>query len=335
MYLYSAAVPIKKSELPCEIFSNLVASCPLKLSVFWRNSPDRGASYMLRRLSFKAKYRVAKTHGMPCRSSFAKEPLITGLFCGKWPLMIRHLMGLRHPVSRILQLQQQFETHTYLYIPLYLYMFYLNICISTWINAYLYTCIHMFIFIFMCIYTGGAYAGSAGSAAKRKGPKRANARGVRGAALSAWFSGVCVYTHSHICIHIYYIHSHICIHIYLYMYIHVVFRSLYVCMYVYMPRTYNCRRVCIHMCTHIYVHVWIYLCIYVSYLGTCILVCMYTYTYVYRSCVYGSRRVCIDMRTHIYIYICVYIYIYIYIYVYTYVYIYVCVYVCIYICIYM
>ena len=29
----------------------------------------------------------------------AKEPIIIGLFCGKWPIQIRHPMGLRHPVS--------------------------------------------------------------------------------------------------------------------------------------------------------------------------------------------------------------------------------------------
>jgi len=49
-----------------------------------------------------------------CRSFFAKEPLIIGLFCGKWPIQIicekwfadvhliyaiRHPMGLRHPVA--------------------------------------------------------------------------------------------------------------------------------------------------------------------------------------------------------------------------------------------
>jgi len=33
-----------------------------------------------------------------CRSIFAKEPPIIWLFCGKWPLKIRHPMGLRHPV---------------------------------------------------------------------------------------------------------------------------------------------------------------------------------------------------------------------------------------------
>ena len=33
-----------------------------------------------------------------CRSFFANEPQITGLFCGKWPVQIRHPMGLRYPV---------------------------------------------------------------------------------------------------------------------------------------------------------------------------------------------------------------------------------------------
>jgi len=37
---------------------------------------------------------------LSCRSFFAKEPLIIGLFCGKWPVKIRHPMGLRHPVPR-------------------------------------------------------------------------------------------------------------------------------------------------------------------------------------------------------------------------------------------
>ena len=34
-----------------------------------------------------------------CRSFFSKEPLILGLFCGKWPRKIRHPMGLCHPDS--------------------------------------------------------------------------------------------------------------------------------------------------------------------------------------------------------------------------------------------
>jgi len=35
---------------------------------------------------------------LSCRSFLAKEPLLIGLFCGKWPIKIRHPMTLRHPV---------------------------------------------------------------------------------------------------------------------------------------------------------------------------------------------------------------------------------------------
>jgi len=35
---------------------------------------------------------------LSCRSFFAKEPLIIGLLCGKWPKKIRHPMGPCYPV---------------------------------------------------------------------------------------------------------------------------------------------------------------------------------------------------------------------------------------------
>ena len=35
---------------------------------------------------------------LSCRSFFAKEPQFTRPLCGKWPVKIRHPMGLRHPV---------------------------------------------------------------------------------------------------------------------------------------------------------------------------------------------------------------------------------------------
>jgi len=35
---------------------------------------------------------------LSCKSFSAEEPLIVGLFCGKWPITIRHPVGLRHPV---------------------------------------------------------------------------------------------------------------------------------------------------------------------------------------------------------------------------------------------
>jgi len=39
---------------------------------------------------------------LSCRSFSAKEPLVIGLFGGKWPLKIRHPKGLRHPVPQTL-----------------------------------------------------------------------------------------------------------------------------------------------------------------------------------------------------------------------------------------
>jgi len=41
---------------------------------------------------------------LSCRSFSTKEPLIIGLFCRKWPIKIRHPMGLRHPVLSALYL---------------------------------------------------------------------------------------------------------------------------------------------------------------------------------------------------------------------------------------
>jgi len=36
---------------------------------------------------------------LSCRSFATKESLMTGLFCGKWPIKIRRPMTLRHPVA--------------------------------------------------------------------------------------------------------------------------------------------------------------------------------------------------------------------------------------------
>jgi len=48
-----------------------------------------------------------------CRSFPANEPLIIGLFCGKWTIKIRHPMILRHPVSNkvISHIQESHCTH--------------------------------------------------------------------------------------------------------------------------------------------------------------------------------------------------------------------------------
>jgi len=53
---------------------------------------------------------------LSCRSFFAKEPLIIGLFCGKWPMRIRHPMTLRHPVS-----SDHTETHMTCFVFLNLF----------------------------------------------------------------------------------------------------------------------------------------------------------------------------------------------------------------------
>jgi len=61
--------------------------------------------YLHRSFSLKEPYNWLVVQGgkdpqdaLRCGSFFAKEPLIIGLFCGKCPMKIRHLMTLRHPV---------------------------------------------------------------------------------------------------------------------------------------------------------------------------------------------------------------------------------------------
>jgi len=45
-----------------------------------------------------------------CRLFFAKEPLVIGLFCRKWPMKIVHPLTLRHPVSHV----YLYTSHIYL-----------------------------------------------------------------------------------------------------------------------------------------------------------------------------------------------------------------------------
>jgi len=45
-----------------------------------------------------------------CRSLSGKEQLIIGLLCGKWPLKVRHPMGLRHPVTWSIRVTHVNET---------------------------------------------------------------------------------------------------------------------------------------------------------------------------------------------------------------------------------
>jgi len=78
---------------------------------------------------------------LSCRSFFAKEPLIIGLFCGKWPIKIRHSLGLRHPVMSS-------------FISIYCIMFNILYCGLTSIiclSIYL-RCIHLSIYILLHPY---------------------------------------------------------------------------------------------------------------------------------------------------------------------------------------
>jgi len=100
-----------------------------------------------------------------CRSLFANEPLIIGLFCGKWPVMIRHPMHLRHPVLTIsfwcrcvcvsgwkpvcmcvYSVCIYICVYVYVYIDMYIYMY---IYVHTYIYIYICVCIYMYIYMHM------------------------------------------------------------------------------------------------------------------------------------------------------------------------------------------
>ena len=69
-----------------------------------------------------------------CRSLFAKEPLIIGLFCGKWPLKMRHPTHLRHPVAHDLRRSvYSMKAHEWVvYIHMNIYINTQNIYINTY-----------------------------------------------------------------------------------------------------------------------------------------------------------------------------------------------------------
>jgi len=77
--------------------------------------------------------RVAKTHRMPWVAGYfsQKETLIIGLFCGRWPIKIRHPMVLRHPVW-VPCLSHGYEP-------------------SAWERGYM--CTYMHVYICICMYT--------------------------------------------------------------------------------------------------------------------------------------------------------------------------------------
>jgi len=73
------------------------------ISTFYHPAYHAGLHYIDIHKFRHPTYRAAKMH-RSCRSLSAKEPLIIGLFCGKWPVKIRHPTHLRHPVPHVILL---------------------------------------------------------------------------------------------------------------------------------------------------------------------------------------------------------------------------------------
>ena len=69
----------------------------LKLQVSFRKTATNYRA-LLQKMTYKDKASCDSQEALRCRSFFAKEPLTIGLFRTKWPVKIRHRMGLRHLV---------------------------------------------------------------------------------------------------------------------------------------------------------------------------------------------------------------------------------------------
>jgi len=111
------------------------------------------------------------------RSIFAKEPLIIGLFCGKWLVKIRRLMIFRHPVALCCSVLYVFNCvavflsgklransdalpdvrkyilrYVRMYIYIYIYIRYVRMYIYIYIYIYVYIYICTYIYIYICMY---------------------------------------------------------------------------------------------------------------------------------------------------------------------------------------
>ena len=90
------------------------------------------------------------------RSFSAKEPPIIGLFCGKWPVKIRHPVGLRHPV---MQPDNIASTHggdqTVKYLDLKVWWFSCGIfCVTGTPFTHVKTCRKIWGFPWKCVWYG-------------------------------------------------------------------------------------------------------------------------------------------------------------------------------------
>jgi len=122
--------------------------CLVCVSRFPQKSPIISGSFAERTLQLKASYASSPPYA---ESSYrimwvfvtlyaalihsAKKPLILGLFCGKWPLKIRHRTGLRHPVccARILAAPH----------------FHIGVCVCMCVCVRVY--IYIYVHVHMCI----------------------------------------------------------------------------------------------------------------------------------------------------------------------------------------
>ena len=59
--------------------------------------------------SLYTRHIILTNNALSRRFLSTKEPLIIGLFCGKWPIKMRHPMGLRHPVSPTERLRRELD----------------------------------------------------------------------------------------------------------------------------------------------------------------------------------------------------------------------------------
>jgi len=86
-----------------------------------------------------------------CRSHSVKEPLILGLFCGKWPIKIRHPMHLRHRVTQC-SLRTACVLHVIRYI-IYVHIYiYVCICICMYACACACVCERVCVCVCVCVW---------------------------------------------------------------------------------------------------------------------------------------------------------------------------------------
>ena len=114
-----------------------------------QKSPIISGSFAENHLRLKASYGSLLTilggedpqDALSRKSFSAKQPLIIGPFCRKWPLKMRHPMGLRHRVME-LSVGRVNVGPCYMYI-LYIYntLFRVRVCLRVWVFVCVRVCV--------------------------------------------------------------------------------------------------------------------------------------------------------------------------------------------------